>query len=611
MRRFLILAMLAGSLLAEAQAQVATVLESSTEFECTGAKTATLRERRVMLILNEHGDNMAAFHCWCGPGNDLSKFSGQVADASGKVLKKIKKGDLTRSEYSTEFQSDDFFYYYTYDPLTYPVVVTYEWEEKFKNGLRAYPSFSPQTRYDVNVVQASYRFIETPQNTMRWHARNFTPEVVTREEDGKKITEFSVKNLPAVKRYSYGVDLDKQVPQVVLAPLSFNMEGYDCDMTNWETFGKWSYDLKQGRDVLPESIKQKIHAMTDTCTTDRSKVEVIRKFMGDNTRYISIQLGIGGYQTMTVDEVVKKGMGDCKALTNYFCAMLHEVGIPANYTLVSTEYEDLFPDFPNFSQLNHVIAQVPLPNDTLWVECTNARVPYDYTPDSWAGHEVVLITPEGGKLARVPEIPDSLNTENNQIRIALSPNGDADISLHSVELNRCFEDDLPLALISGSEQRKELQESLRMPKSSISELSITTEGKRLNLDMEAKSEGYGRVSGSRMFIPFTLHPYSALRNSKEPSHVIDLEGVGYVSTDSITMVLPEGYAIESVPKSESVSSEFGCYSLQCEVKENEVRFVSVFKIKSGKYPADLYDQWVQWRKIVSGICNGKVIIKKV
>ena len=594
----------------DARAQVATVREWSTEVECTGPKSATVRERRVTTIHNEHGNALATFHCWCGPGDDLSRFSGEITDATGKVVKKVKKGELTRSEYSTEFKSDDYFYYYEYSPVSYPVTVTYEWEEKLTGGLRAYPMFAPQTRYEVDVERATYRFIATPDNTMRWHARNFEPEVVTREEGGRKITEFKLENLPAVKRYSYARDLDELVPSVVVAPLSFTMEGYPCDMSDWRTFGQWVYSLQQGRDVLPEAIRQKVHQLTDTCTTDRSRVGVLRGWMGDNMRYISIQLGIGGYQTMTADEVLRMGMGDCKALTNLLCALLGEVGVTARYALISTEYRDLFPDFPSFSQLNHVIAQVPLEGDTLWVECTNPRIPIDSRPTGWAGHEVVLITPEGGVLARVPVVPDEENTEHNTIRIAVEANGNAAISLRSVEQNRCFEHDMRLAQMTAADQRKAMLNSLRMPKATISALDVRTEGKRLHLDMEAKSEGYGRVSGTRIFIPFSLHPYEALRNPKEEPHAIDLENIGYVSTDSITMVLPEGYGIESVPKPQVVESDFGSYRLESSAEGNEVKIVATFEIRSGVYPAEQYEAWVKFRSQVAAACDGKVIVRR-
>ena len=163
--------------------------------------------------------------------------------------------------------------------------------------------------------------------------------------------------------------------------------------------------------------------------------------------------------------------------------------------------------------------------------------------------------------------------------------------------------------MSASEQRKAILESFRMPKASISELNIKSEGKQLFFNMEATSTGYGRVSGSRIFIPFSIHPYPALRNPKEQAHVIDLENVGYTSTDSITMVLPEGYAIESVPKTQVVMSEFGSYTLESQVEGNEVKLVTTFKIKSGVYSAELFEQWVAFRKAVSSACNGTVIIK--
>lgn len=42
-------------------------------------------------------------------------------------------------------------------------------------------------------------------------------------------------------------------------------------MESWKNLGKFNVVLNQGRDELPPSIKQEIHALTDTLQSKRRK----------------------------------------------------------------------------------------------------------------------------------------------------------------------------------------------------------------------------------------------------------------------------------------------------------------------------------------------------
>lgn len=608
MNRLLIICILGLLAVAETRAEVATVLTSATEVESFSERSAVCRFRQSVLIRSKQGAGLADFVSVCSPYRELTKFSGTVSDNSGKIIRKIKKSELTRSEYSSSLADDYSYYFFEYSPVNYPVVVTYEWEERLSGSILSFPQFIPQSTSEVDVVSATYRFINHTADSLRWIARNGSPKLTRTQEKGSMVYEFRFDNLPAISSYAWGLPLREQAPIVYFSPCGFDMQQTHCDLSSWQSFGLWSAQLINGRDALPEPLRLHLHQLTDTCSNARQKVQVVRKYMGETTRYVSIQLGIGGWQPMLPADVYSKGIGDCKALTNYLRAMLREVGVESIYTLISTDESRLLPDFPTMNQLNHVVLMVPLPGDTMWIECTNPRIPAGYAPSGWAGHEAILVTPEGGQVVGVPLLPDSLCRELANYDIALDGSGNAHVIGSSCSTGRCYEKDAQFELLDSDDRKKSLLRSIRLPKATILTLDCKAEGAVFALRFEAETEGYARISGSRMFVPVSPYSFRALSNTKEPAHVIDLTEEGYTHTDTIRFTIPEGWEVESLPKTKSDTTGFGSNLLSVSADERLITVVVSSSFISGVYPADTYDTWVNFRKSRTALTKQEIVL---
>ena len=81
------------------------------------------------------------------------------------------------------------------------------------------------------------------------------------------------------------------------------------------------------------------------------KAKIVYRYVQDNTRYISVQVGIGGIQPIAAIEVDELKYGDCKGLTNYTQALLDIAGVESFYTIVQAgkEIVDFDSDFASRS----------------------------------------------------------------------------------------------------------------------------------------------------------------------------------------------------------------------------------------------------------------------
>lgn len=593
-----------------ASAQKATI-EESTDIICDSPEHAIQHFKGVTTIHNEHGASMATFVWSCSKRDKLTSFKGQVTDASGRIIQKFKESELKKTEYSTYLAVDDYKVYLDYTPPSYPVTVTYEWTIESRDNLIEFPNFCPISDYDVSVKKATYSLKVPKSMKIRYAQQNINNKVNV--SDGEKDTQvftLQVENLPALKQEPYSRPLREKQPLARFAPTNFVYYGTKGSLNSWTDYGKWEYSLIQDRDQLTEAERQELHQLTDGLKTDREKVEAIYKRLEKSTRYVAILLGIGGQQPAPAASVSKSGFGDCKGLSNYMRAMLKEIGIPSNYTTISSVNRRLQKDYASVGQLNHVILQVPLQNDTLWLECTNPQLPMGYVHDGIAGHDAIEVSQAGGRLVRLPVYADSTNLMHSTININLSEQGAASVKISQSVLNHQYESYIPLLKADEKDRQKYLQKIVHAPQAEIGKIDINESGAKITLDAEIKSQKYANQTGQRLFVPICpVHRgYTVPKNSSE--RVEDIwRDMGYLDTDDITISIPEGYAIESYPKDVCIEQPFASFSFNIQADGQEIHIKNRLLMKAGTFPKSQYPQLVDFIRSISSIYNQKVVLK--
>lgn len=593
------------------------IKEVKTEVICKSMTQAIEKHSRIITVVDQKGWEAAQFVCGCDMFSSLQSFSGEIWNASGMSVRKIKKSELQKSEYSREFSTDDYYYYYQCNYPTFPFTVKYEWEVKCNNGLINYPRFMPQEEYHQRVDKASYR-IELPigQDCRYLSVNTQKKEFTITESKGannQQVIEAIASDLPPIEPEPFGASFAQTFPMVYFAPSRFSFGKTEGSMKTWKEFGEWQYKLLEGRDLLPESLKQNLHEITANCRNDKEKVKAVYEYLGATTRYVSIQLGIGGLQPFPASQVCSTGFGDCKGLTNYAKAMLKELGIPAIYTVISTVNERLQLGFSSADQMNHVILQVPLPNDTLWLECTNPRLPMGYIHRDIAGHDALLITPEGGKVYRLPTYQDSLNTQRIKASVYLSSNGEAKIEVNETDRLFQYEGTAGITYLEPSRQKDRIRTDINLIQADIDRIQITEKKDacpEITLNYRITTNQYGNSTGNRLFIPVNVFR----KGFNVPNQTVKQQPIyinqGYSDSDSISIHLPDHYTIEGLPRPVEIQSKFGNFRTSVKVKDKEVLIRHQLFMKKGIYAPEDYPGFLLFLKQVAGHYNGKIILKK-
>src|SRR4030095_10428448 len=383
---------------------------------------ATLYVHKIYTVVNEDGKDELDFFVTTSKFKSLSDAELKVYDANGKQISKHKKKEMTTHAMGEGLVDDGYVTFYIVNTSNYPVTIDLEYELKFK-GTLFYPSFEILTP-GTGVIQSSFAAKVPVGLDLRYKESNIKLSPAIKDDGKIKSYTWTVNNLAPFEYEEGAVSYENRYPSIVLAPNKFKMEDYEGDMTSWKSFGMWYASLKKGIDVLPEDKKIFFREMVSGAKNDREKAKIIYEYLQKNFRYVSIQLGIGGFKPFPATFTESKKYGDCKGLSNFMQAALDGVGIKSYQALINRQSNGLpvDPDFP-YNRFNHVILLVPLKEDSVWLECTSSSLDFGSLDVSTENKNALLITENGGVLISTPSSSPHSNIFSAYSKIMLNEDG--------------------------------------------------------------------------------------------------------------------------------------------------------------------------------------------
>lgn len=386
--------------------------------------TYTLVDERNLIITSADGLSHATTVLGYDQLNEIESFELEIKDVlTGKSIKKARLRDMGDAPYisNVSVYEDLRYKYYRITAIKYPIEVRIRSEVSSKTNFFL-PAWSPMPNINQKVKESSFT-VNYPSNLgLKYKGINLSGEKTQTETSGMTTITWSERD--------FAVQAKRSDSKLLLAPVQFALDQYQGEMNDWAQLASWQNELNTGRDVLPEDFKAKVQSMVEGVDEPYEKVKILYSYLQKNFRYVSIQLGIGGWQTMTAADVIKYAYGDCKALTNLMKAMLETVGIPSNYTLVraGSDAKEIEIDFPS-NQFNHVILQVPTDTNPIWLECTSNLLPAGYLGEFTRGKNVLVTKEGGGYLSKTPAYDtEEWNLIESQSKVVIDPQGNATIT---------------------------------------------------------------------------------------------------------------------------------------------------------------------------------------
>lgn len=589
----------------------ALFLNSSTTLDVISEKRIEKTRSRKIKIFSNEGDRYAQLAFLETNFQSMKNFDVSVFNAKGQLVRQYHKNDFDQrlSFEGLQFYNDNQYYSLDVSINEHPYTIEYSYTLKLDFIFDF--KWTEVGSESVPVAHSDFTFSQPSDMEVNIYFDSLLIDCRVNAVNGTRTYYFEADSPVQPDYESFSPSRNNAMVELVFQ--SFNFDGYEGSLASWEEFGKWMNDLWANRTTLHKKTLSAIFPNGYSNLSPEEKARKAYEYIQKNMRYVAVGFGAGGLQTMSAEETFKNGYGDCKALSNFMHAVLAEVGVESYPTLVSAGLDQvqIYPDRPTNS-FNHVILCIPSEEDTMWLECTSNRLPFNYLSDFTDDRYVMLMTQEGGKLVRTPKYSD--NVSNTKLRIALHENGSAEINYEATFRNLAIDGSaFYFKEIYGWSDEKVFSRASRMKSFEIEDLKVElypNAQPRMEVRASINNRLYAKRMGNKMLIkPLLMRDDFPEFEKEERANPVYFKR-GFLHVDTIRIKIPQGMTLHEPMENKSLNEDFGTFELKSYYNQEEAQLSIVRELSylAGEYPRERYFEIKTFFDAVSKVNDTLLII---
>jgi transglutaminase-like putative cysteine protease len=405
---------------------------------------------------------------------------------------------------------------------------------------------------------------------------------------------------------------------------------------NWKEEGVWEAGLERGRrDPSPE-IKQKVTQLTVSAASPVEKMRALALFVQRDIRYVAIELGIGGWQPHPAPDIFTHKYGDCKDKVTLMSSMLGEIGVQSYYVSINTNRGAVTPQTPaSMGLFNHEIMAIHLPDGLkddsliatmahpklgkiLFFDPTDEYTPFGQLRGELQGNHGLLVTPDGGELVELPQLPGATSGVERSAKLTLSPSGT--LRGDVVETRRgdsgLWQRMALKSVTKSADQVKSIENlvshslaTFQLTKASIVNLNQTD--LPFGYQYSFVAENYAKTAGNLLLVrPRVLGNRSSdLLETKEPrKYPVEFTGPER-DVDTFEITMPPGFEVDDLPPPVNADYSFASYHSKTEVNGNTLKYTRTFEVKELSVPLSKVDDLKKLYRMIAGDERNNAVLK--